>query len=202
MSNFTRFLSLSVLTLVLAASSANANELIPNPGFGDLDNNGALGDGWGKFGAADFNDFFGGNPHASLFSDNPGNSGGVFHVGIAGAAGTLYQFDLLDVRLEENIDADFLFGLEFFQGDDSTQISNVKVPIPLNVTGDGLSFSMTATAPAGTAFVRPIIQFDNVRSTASGQENAFVFNTSLTIVPEPASLTSLALLGVLALRRR
>jgi hypothetical protein len=179
--------------------SVSGAELLPNPGFDDL-GGGSLGEGWGKFGAADFNDFFGGNPHASFFSDNVGNWGGVFYQGIAGAAGVTYQFDLLDVRLEANIDADYYFGLEFFLGDDATQISKVEQPIPLAVTGDGLSFSMNATAPAGTAFVRPIIRYENTRSTAAGQENAFVFTTSLT--PEPSSLMLLGLASLGLLRRR
>lgn len=188
----------ALIAASLMGSVASA-ELLPNPGFDDL-GGGSLGEGWGKFGAADFNDFFGGNPHASFFSDNPGNFGGVFFLGIPGAAGVNYQFDLLDVRLEENIDADYFFGLEFYEGDDATQISSSQVSIDLTTTGDGLSFSMNAVAPVGTVFVRPIIRFENVRSTASGQENAFVFNTSLT--PEPSSLVLLGLAGLTLLRRR
>jgi|GEM_PF-2823712 len=188
----------AALATCLFTASASAN-LINNPGFND--NGGGLGEGWGSFGAAGFNDFFGGNPHASFFSDNIGNFGGVFQTGIGGTAGALYQFDLLDVRIESNAAANYRFGLEFFQGDDATQISNTLVSIPLSPTGDGLSFSMQAAAPAGTVFVRPIIQFDNVTSTASGQENVFVFDTSLTVVPEPTTLSLLGL-GALALIRR
>jgi len=189
----------AALALGILTASASAN-LINNPGFND--NGGGLGEGWGSFGAAGFNDFFGGNPHTSFFSDNIGNFGGVFQTGIGGTAGTLYQFDLLDVRIEENAAADYRFGLEFFQGDDATQISNTLVSIPLSPTGDGLSFSMQATAPVGTVFVRPIIQFDNVTSTASGQENVFVFDTSLTIVPEPTTISLLGLGAVALIRRR
>lgn len=184
--------TISVLLTIGSFSVASGQELLPNPGFDDLDNSGSFGDGWGSFGAAGFHDFFGGNPHASLFSDNPGNFGGVFHTGIAGTAGQLYQFDLVDVRLEENVDANYRFGLEFYLGDDSTQISADLVSMDLSTTGDGLSFSTTATAPAGTVFVRPLVLFDDVQSTAAGQENVFIFTASLTAIPEPASLLLLA----------
>lgn len=189
-----------LLTAVLCTAVASA-ELLPNPGFDDLNSDLSVGDGWGAYGAAGFHAFFGAdNPHASLFSDNPGNTGGVYYLGIPGSAGIDYQFDLLDVRLEDNIDADLYFGLEFYEGDDATQISKTEVLMDISTTGDGLSFSMNAIAPAGTAYVRPIIRFDNVRSTASGQENAFVFQTSLT--PEPGTLVLLSLTGLGLLRRR
>ena len=191
----------AALALALGAG-AHGQELLVNPGFEDVDLDGNFGDSWGSFGAAGFNAFFGPNGHASLFSDNQGNFGGVFQTGIAGAAGTEYQFELLDVRLEDNIDANYRFGLEFFQGDDSTKIGDVLVPISLATTGDGLSFSMTAFAPAGTAFVRPIIQYDNVVSTANGQENAFVFEASLTVIPAPSVVGALGLAGLGLARRR
>lgn len=192
-----------LLVMVLAfmvgaayASVSPAMELLTNPGFEDT--GGGIGEGWGSFGAAGFNDFFGGNGHASLFMDNPGNFGGVFQTGIAATPGSVYQFDLLDVRIEENADANLRFGLEYYQADDATPAGAFDiVPIPHPPTGDGLSFSMTGTAPAGTAFVRPIIQFDDVQSTANGQENAFVFAASLTFVPEPS--TALLALGGLSL---
>lgn len=195
----------SVILLAALATSSTAvmgQELLFNPGFEDIDLNGDFGDGWGAFGAAGFNNFFGPNGHASLFSDNIGNFGGVFQTGIAGGAGTEYQFDLLDVRLEDNIAADYRFGLEYFAADDSTKLGDTIVPISLSPTGDGLSFSMTGTAPAGTAFVRPIIQYDNVTSTANGQENAFIFEASLTVVPAPSALAGLALAGMAAGTRR
>lgn len=188
--------------LLALGTGAYGQELLVNPGFEDTDTDGNFGDGWSSFGAAGFNAFFGPNGHASLFSDNPGNFGGIFQTGITGNAATEYRFDLLDVRLEDNIDADYRFGLEFFQADDATQISSVIVPISLATTGDNLSFSMTATAPAGTAFVRPIVQYDNVVSTANGQENAFIFEASLTVVPTPASASLVGIAGCCAFRRR
>lgn len=182
-------------------ASAQA-ELLSNPGFEDVDLNGSQGDGWGSFGAAGFNAFFGPNGHASLFMDNPGNSGGVFQTGVAATPGVEYQFDLLDVRIESNAAATVLFGLEWFASDDATKLGEALSPVSLATTGDGLSFSMTATAPSGTAFARPILRFDNVTSTANGQENLFVFDSSLTVVPEPGSAALLGLGGLVLARRR
>jgi hypothetical protein len=183
----------------MVAGSATGQELLTNPGFEDTDNNGSYGDGWGSFGAAGFHSFFGpGNGHASLFMDNQGNFGGVFQQGIAGAGGMTYQLDLLDVRIEQNAQANLRFGLEYYQPDDATAAGPFDiVPIPIPPTGDGLSYSMTGTAPAGTAYVRPIVLFDNVTSTATSQENAFVFAASLTKIPEPASLALVAFAGAL-----
>jgi PEP-CTERM motif-containing protein len=188
-----------LLAAVLGIGTGTASaELLTNPGF---DNAGA---GWGSFGAAGFNDFFGGNEHASFFSDGNGNFGGVFQGGIAATPGTTYQFDLTDVRIEPNTNANYRFGLEYYQADDATKIGEDLQIIPLNVTGNGLSFSMTATAPNDPllAFIRPIILFDNAVSAGAGQENVFVFDASL--VPEPASLGLLAagLFAMLTRHRR
>ena len=48
---------------------------------------------------------------------------------------------------------------------------------------NGGVYNMTAVAPAGAAFVRPIVRYDNVGSSG-GQMNVFVFDASLTVVPE------------------
>lgn len=183
----------------LATTSALAGpELLQDPGF---DQQGTF---WGKFGAADFNNFFGAN-HASFFADANGNFGGAFQS--VGVGEGLYQFDLTDVRIESNFNADFRFGLEYYAADDATKLGETIVDIDTNdpgdglVTGDGLSYSMLGDAVAGTAFVRAIILFDNAAPLGSGQANAFVFKTSLTLVPGPGALAALAL-GVAPLVRR
>ena len=199
---------LTACLLAGLSASANAQELLTNPGFEDLDMDGSAGDGWGSYGAAGFNAFFGDNAHASLFADNAGNFGGVFQQGIAGSEGLTYSFDLTDVRIESNFDASLRFGLEYYPADDATLISadlvEIFAPGDGMPTGDGLTFSMTSSAPAGTAFVRPIVQFDQTNGSASGQENAFVFDASLAVaaVPEPASMMAMAFIGGLGLLRR
>lgn len=185
--------ALGCFAVVAAPSQA---ELLTNPGFEDTDMDGNQGDGWGSFGSAGFNAFFGPNGHASLFMDNPGNFGGVFQTGIAATPGLEYTFDLVDVRIEASAAANARFGLEYYDAGDATKLGETIVPIALSPTGDGLSFSMTSVPVAGTAFVRPIILFDNVTSTANGQENLFVFGASLTAVPEPSSAILLGLVGI------
>ncbi|MEO0530877.1 MAG: PEP-CTERM sorting domain-containing protein [Planctomycetota bacterium] len=188
-------LSVAFGCVALAAVPVHA-ELLTNPGFEDTDTDGNQGDGWGSFGSAGFNAFFGPNGHASLFMDNPGNFGGVFQTGIAADPALTYTFDLNDVRIEANAAANARFGLEYYEADDATKLGEDIVPIPLSPTGDGLSFSMSATPVAGTAIVRPIILFDNVTSTANGQENLFVFDASLTAIPEPTSVALIGLAGI------
>lgn len=186
-------------------------DLITNPGFEDTDSNGSFGDGWGTFGAAGFNAFFGANGHASLFLNTPGNSGGVFQSGIAGSFGNFYTFSLDDVLIEPNARAtDLSFGLEFFESDDNTIISSSLASIASVTPASGLSFSHTAAAPVGTAFVRPIISFSGAFTPAmpvSGGANVFVFDTTLTAtaVPEPSSVFLFAAASVAGLvihRRR
>lgn len=184
-----------------SATAVNAS-LLTNGGFEDLDGVNGPGDGWGAFGSAGFHNFFGANSHASLFADNVGNSGGIFQTGIVGTEGVLYRFSLLDTRIESNYDATTRFGLEFFAADDSTKIGESLATIAdPGVEVNGALYSHDAIAPAGTAFVRPIIRFDNVLSSG-GSRNVFVFDSSLAVVPEPATLGLVAAAGLLATRRR
>lgn len=193
--------TLAALALAAAPAAAGAN-LLTDPGFDQFDTF------WGSFGAAGFNDFFGGNPHASLFADNNGNFGGFFQVGIAAVDNALYEFALTDVRIESNFNANFRFGLEFYAADDATKLGEVLVNIDTNdpsdglVTGDGLSFSMQATNTFGAAIVRPIALFDNAAPLGSGQANAFVFNASLVIVPAPAAAGLFLTAAAIGTRRR
>ncbi len=202
-------ISTRAATLALLASSTIAaagvplgTELLTDPGFDQF------GTFWGTFGAADFNDFFGGNPHASIFADNNGNFGGVFQLGIANTEGVTYEFSLTDVRIESNFNANFRFGLEFYAADDATKLGETFAIIDTNdpgdglATGDGLSFTMSADALAGAAFVRPIVIFDNAAPLGAGQANAFVFSASLVAVPAPAGLAAFAAALPLATRRR
>ena len=169
-----------IVAIALGLAPMASAELIPNPGFDDL-GGGSFGEGWGNWGNTSFNDFWSGNPHASFFSDGNGNYGGVYYQGIAGTPLAEYKFELTNVRIEANTNANYEFGLEFFEGDDATQVGSVFTPINLGTTGDGLYFSMTTIAPAGTVYVRPVIKFDNAVSAGAGQENVFVFTTALNV---------------------
>lgn len=185
------------LALGLAGTASAATNLAVNPGFEDLDNDGSRGDGWGTFVNADFNAFFGGNSHASFYGDNPENNGGVFQQGITGVAGQEYQFDLLDTRIEQNWDANFRFGFEFYAADDSTLLQDstliadtgARLALAGGGSVDGAVFSMRAVAPVGTAFVRPVIKFDTVNPNHffTPQANAFVFDAFVSATPGPGS---------------
>lgn len=189
----------TVTALVGFATSVSAQELLRDPGF-DLG-----GTEWGKFGNADFNNFFG-NPHSSFFADNPSNSGGVFQLGIAHGDDLQYTFQLTNVRIEENFNANFRFGLEFWDASDTNKLGEIFETIDTNVsrdgltTGDGLSFSMSAESINGAAFVRPIILFDSPDPASGSQANAFVFSASLTAIPAPATAAGLVVFA--AGRRR
>ena len=173
-----------VFDAYLSEVPAPGGELLKNPGFGDENTDGNLGDDWGNYGSTGFNDFFGGNAHASFFADFASNSGGVYQQAVLGTPGTEYSFSLDDVRIEDNWDADLIYGLEFYGDDDYTKIGELLVTADTTTTGDGLSFDMTATAVPGTKYVRPVIQFANVNPAYVGQSlaNLFVFGTSLTEV--------------------
>lgn len=189
--------------LAVSVSVASAAELLNDPGFSSGDA------AWGRFGNVDFNDFFGGDRHASLFADGQGNFGGVFQLGLQATGGTTYRFALTNVRIEQNFNANFRFGLEFYLADDSTKVGEQFAVIDSAaandglVTGDGLSYSVDITAPAAAAIVRPIFLFSDSAPTSSSQANAFVFAASLTVVPAPAAASlGLAAAGVAAARRR
>ncbi len=166
----------------MAEVPAAGGELAKNPGFDDENGDGNLGDRWGAYGNTGFNAFFGDNPHASFFADYVGNSGGIYQQAMLGTPGTEYTFELTNVRIEDNWDADLLFGFEFYGDDDFTKIGELLVTADTSVTGDGLFFEMSATAVAGTKYIRPVILFDNVNPAYIGesQANLFIFTTSVS----------------------
>ena len=176
-----------VFTSFLSETAAPGENILKNPGFDDdSDGNGVTDDVWGRFGNVDVNDFFGGNPHASFFADTAGNTGFFFQQSVLGDDSQTFEFELSDVRLEDNFDAELKFGLEYYGTDDATKLGEDIITADTSTTGDNLSFSITATPVAGTHFVRPIFFFENVNPAylAESQANAFVFSTSLTeIVP-------------------
>lgn len=170
-----------VFDTYLTVAPGPYEEHLKNPGFGDFNGDAAFGDYWGAFGNVDFNEFFGpDNPHVSFFADLIGNTGYVYQQAVLGTPGVEYQFDLVDVRIEDNFDADLYYGLEYYGSDDFAKIGETIVQADTSVPGDGMSYSMTGTAVPGTVYVRPIFFFDNVGSDGGTLRNAFVFETSLS----------------------
>ncbi|MEM9082341.1 MAG: hypothetical protein AAGB34_02010 [Planctomycetota bacterium] len=204
----TKVILIAAGAAMMCGFSSAQDELLRDPGI----EAGFSGDPrdispWGTFGAAGVNRFFGDNGHLSFFSDAPGNSGGAFQGGIAGQAGIEYTFTLVDVRIESNFNANMRFGLEFYEADDATKIDEVFVDLdtaadltPLGEVNGG-TFQMSATAVAGTVFVRPVIIFDGAAPLGQGQANLFVFEASL--IPAPgAGFLGIAGSCLLARRRR
>ncbi|MCP4594325.1 MAG: hypothetical protein GY842_26650 [bacterium] len=177
--------NLFVFDTYLSLAPTPGEEALKNPGFADENTNGTVGDYWGKFGNADFNEFFGAdNPHASFFADTVGNSGGVFQQAVLGASEARYRYRLENVRIEANFDGDLYFGLEYYGADDFAKLGETIVQIDTATKGDGLSFDMLATSVAGTVYIRPVVFFDNVATTGGTDRNVFVFEASLTrLVP-------------------
>ena len=111
-----------------------------------------------------------------------GNNGGVWQQGILGTPGAHYRFDLTDVRVEDNWDADLYFGVEYYGGNDFTKLGETMVLADTSQHGDGLHFSMTGIALPGTVYVRPLFRFDNVGYSGGSLRNLFVFAAGLTEV--------------------
>ena len=175
-----------VLAVALSVPALGVSNIVLNPRFEDLDSNGAYGDFWGNWGATSFNNFFG-RPHASLWGDSIGNSGGVFQGQIPGTAGKSYQFDLLNVRIESSWDATLLVGLEYYDSNDATKLGETFVTVNTaarvaNGQVDGNVISMKGTAVPGTVYVRPVFRFEYVNPEywQQPQANIFVFDTYLS----------------------
>ncbi|MCU0791753.1 MAG: PEP-CTERM sorting domain-containing protein [Opitutaceae bacterium] len=203
MNMFIRLVRSVALTVgVCAAGSLCAQNLLNNPDFaGNLN-------GWGTFGAVGAQDFFGQNVDATFYSDNTGNSGGIFQ-DVAGAAGLQYTFTILAMRIETNTNPTISYGLEFRDsGDALLSVSSTTINYASVIRNDnGYSPApISGIAPAGTAVVRPIIQYAD---TIAGSNWFYVSNTQLTAsatpVPEPSAfalVAGLGALGAVALRRR
>lgn len=126
----------------------------------------------------DFNTYFPGqDEHASFYTDDSSHNGSIYQEGIAARAGEEFKLILADTRIEENANADFQFGLEFW-GTGKVGEVFVQLPMPGSLIEHG-EHSMMATAPAGTQFVLPVFKFDNVVSVTGLQENIFIFEASL-----------------------
>ncbi len=193
------------LTLAFTAggvATASGQELLLNADY-EITDNADPNFGWQGYGPVGVNDFFGGNGHGSLFTDDVNSAfGGIFQdvsVDLTDA-GSSYTFSLNNVRVEGNVVANVEFGIEFRSAAD-TLISASLMNIPTGAELNGYSDAVTAISPAGTTVVRAIQLFDNGAQAGNGQTGVFIFDTSLT-VPEPASLGLLAIGSLLVFGRR
>ena len=177
MSRASSIIAVTLASAGLAQSAAAATPsavLTVNPGFTDVDMDGAFGDAWGVFGAAavDFQFFGDNNPgHATLFGDNTENIGGVFQAGIPASPGVTYEATFR-IQWETNWDARTLFGIEFYAADDMTKLGEAveEITEDSDFAGTGYRrYDVSGVAPEGTAFVRPIVQFDEVLSSGASR---------------------------------
>ena len=159
----TRTTLAAAAAIAMIAGAAHGQNLLTNPGFDDLLSDGTFGDGWSAFGAADFGDFFpaSGPGHAILFGDAVGNVGGVFEAGIPATAGVEYRFRA-QIAWELFWEADTIIALEFYAADDTTLISAREFNLNESVDAGYGRREITAVAPAGAVFVRPVVRFENV----------------------------------------
>jgi hypothetical protein len=201
-----------VVVAVALASSLAANalatpNLLVNRGFEDtfpVPGDGVRGDGWGRTGAAAYRADFGSGVdnegHLTFFGDRDENEGFSFQQGVLANPGAEYQFDLLDSLIESSFAPEVLrFGLEFYDSSDTNKLGESIVDINyaerLANAGGGNSngnvFSVRGLAPAGTAFVRPVANFDVVSAVVpnspSGAPNSnfHVFDAYLSEIPAP-----------------
>jgi len=143
---------------------------------------------------------------ASLYQDNPGTPGLNYTLtGWAGAGAGYIGLTDPTVRSE--------FHLEFFNSA-SVLLSDTTLDLVVNGqhvlgTPNGgnpfgyFNYTLSATAPAGTATVRALATMVNAYGNPLGGDQAFVVD-AFTLVPEPSiiSLAGLSMAGLLIFRRR
>lgn len=175
-----------------------SSETWAGPAPTPVTHDGANGDDWGVFFKG-----FQGNPtagglNANLWQDNAATAGSLYTLtGWAGA--------------EANHMADsHWFRLVFLDAGMNT-ISSVDLQLDATLQTDNgqpffyKQYSLNGTAPGGTAFVRSEVSMVNGMNNPLGGGQAFVvddFDLEAQSVPEPATLTVLAVGGMAALIRR
>jgi hypothetical protein len=194
---------------LLAATPARGNVLL-NPGFETPD--ATAGDQYAVVGTSSWNGFNGayitqGTAETGLQSFKSfGNPGGAFQ-DFPASPGQVWK-GTVD---SENLASDALVGQQGtfinleWHDIGGGQISFVSTPIAnsLSTTNVWLPGSVMDTAPAGTAFVRLVLLCGPYTGIGTGSGGAGFFdNATLDLIPEPASLSLIALAGLLPLRRR
>ena len=184
-----------------ASSESFANVLQPTGG--------CTGSGCGLF----FKAFQGDNPanppvppngtvSTTLYQDVAGSAGNTYSLTGWAGAGTGYV-GLVDPTVKSQ------FGLQFYNASNALISSTIFDLNQLAVVNGNpfnyKTYTVTATAPAGTASVRSLAQQLNAYNNPLGGDQAFVVDSfDLERVPEPASIAlgMLGLAGMFGVARR
>lgn len=186
-----------VLVAAMASTLAiPAQAALTNAGFetGDLT-------GWNPFGdtiAVSTDDPFAGTYHADLSADDPGDNYAGMYQDQAASAGELWEATIW-ARLVASPGGSAIIRLklEFITGSGTVQIDDALLT---TVSGSYSQLVASGVAPDTTTAVRitPVVELNGAIGTIQG----YFDNASLTLIPEPASLTLLAPAAFALIRRR
>jgi hypothetical protein len=213
MKNFTKVIGSAIgvaAALALSVSTTQAQNLLVDPGFesgafgqpNPIPVPGGVGGGWAAFGASISTAQFLSGTHSALINDNSWNPQGVYQM-LSASPGE--QFTLgasyMTTTAPSGSATPVLIQLSFFDSG-ALGLGAFGPWLATPAINTWTSGSVTATAPAGTAYVGAYFMYmDN-----AVQGNTMYFdNASLTVVPEPSSLALLCMgLGIpfYFLRRR
>ncbi|MCU0316873.1 MAG: PEP-CTERM sorting domain-containing protein [Fimbriimonadaceae bacterium] len=144
------------------------------------------------------------------FTGNATNGAATGHLyqDVAGTAGLIYTLTGWAGAEANYMAADSVFALEFLNGSGSVIGSSILSLTPTLQTPNNLAFNyklytVTGTAPTGTATVRArISMIDGMANPAGGGQAFVVDDFTLTAVPEPMTMAALGLGALVIARRR
>jgi hypothetical protein len=158
--------------------------VITNPGFQDINNDGLFGDVWNSSGVVQFLNFLPKSTpgHATFYSDTTGNAGSVFWAATPAVPGTKYRLTV-DADCESLWRADTLFGVEFLDSDFTTVLTQKVVSMfaYTNTPFTYKTYSMIAVVPPGVSAVRPIIRYTNSVHQSTSSQRGVLDNAVLAV---------------------
>lgn len=192
----TRLVPILALTLGLVIAPRSADAALVNPGFetGDLT-------GWTTFGdsiVASNTDPFAGTWHADLSADDTDPNYAGMYQDQAASPGQLWEATI-QARLVSSPGgaARIRLKLEFLVGGSPIFVDGQTLT---TVSSSYTELFASGVAPAGATAARitPVVELEG----ETGSMQGYFDNATLTLIPEPATLTLLAPAALLMLRRR
>lgn len=223
MKKFSKLIGIGIgvlAALAISASTAQAQNLLVNPGFDTAQFTPnpitvpGIGQGWALFGQTSQSDMFGSpvdspisSPYALLEQNAPGSNwapAGAYQIVGGITAGTAYQFSIWAITDTGSTWGPTPVDLQL-SFNDASGTGGTQTPIDLNPNNGSFNFgtsvannangwveySVSATAPAGSQYAMVYAMFMDNGQTIT--ENMYFDNASLIAIPEPATL---ALLGL------